>query len=115
MNTASLELSQELFELSGWRTPNYVWTKREIGGKWQSVCLRLEIPDFEHGDYPAYDLGYLLRRLPPRTTISKNPNREAYGAWVAGMDDDRFEEADTPEDAACKLAIELIKQGILKI
>jgi hypothetical protein len=98
MNTASLELCKELYELSGWNAP----------------VVSMD------GPTPRYDLGYLLRKLPKHVEdqwlhiapITDNKWAAHYmmmGVKSAGQD----EWADTPEDAACKLAIELFKQGIL--
>ena len=111
MNVASLGLCKELFELSGWGAELNDW--RSGTGT-------------TSGAYPAYDLGYLLRKLPE--TVSEDGS--LYTSWLS-MDNlgsggwqfgyrkgaakpDPKGIADTPEDAACKLAIELIKQGVIK-
>lgn len=101
MNVASLSLCKELYELSGWDSleyhPNAVGTP--------ITC-------------PAYDLGYLLRKLPRGCYIAQTRK-----GWTASSGNAReifgkqspiTLNADTPEDAACKLVIELFKQGILK-
>ena len=87
MNTASLELCKELFELSGWDGTAY--EHELLNGKHYTRTLPVkEMTHFDQNTYiPAYDLGYLLRKLPPS-----------------------IQRADTPEDAASKLAIELFKQ-----
>lgn len=97
MAVASLELCKELHTLSGWETP-------------------LDQFHYNEGEpLPAYDLGYLLRKL-------QRNHVELYGLttgeWTAraywhSTEQARAEYADTPEDAAAKLAIELFKQGIL--
>lgn len=85
MNTTSPELSKELCDLSGWKTPS--------------------------GE--GFDLGFLMRRLPEFTSVCKRPastnGGKQYTAWV----DDYQEWNDTPEDAAATLAIMLFKQGVL--
>jgi hypothetical protein len=84
MNTASLELCKELFELSGW-------------------------------DYPAYDLGSLLRKLPRDFVLRPIPGAQWEIQYAPGMSGkEKICQADTPEDAACSLAIYLFKEGILE-
>lgn len=103
MNVASLELCKELYELSGWGAELNDW--RSNSGTVIS------------GAYPAYDLGYLLRKLPNDHMINfSRPPVKLYQSghsWTAEYGG--FKSGDTaPEDAVCKLAIELFKQGVLK-
>lgn len=122
MNVASLELCKELFELSGWKGTHYNW--------YTHVSAKVE-PELQHRkmvrladsnnwiEIPAYDLGYLLRKLPHRIKFKDFELHKVYeDDWWAGY---TYQEefvikafADTPEDATCKLAIELFKQGVLK-
>lgn len=95
-DVASLELCQELHKLSGWDE------------EWLS----------HSNTTPKYDLGYLLRKLPPSTEIKRMGKARAdivrLGEYVAWNDNHKGRyHADTPEDATAKLAIELFKQGIL--
>jgi len=109
MNTASLELSKELYELSGWGTDL----------EWRSDSTT----DIS-GAYPAYDLGFLLRKLPRwvedgmlELSTRQGRFREGWLASYVDMDDQPTGVegcAETPEDALTLLAIELFKQGILK-
>jgi hypothetical protein len=118
MNVASLELCKELYELSGWDDAEW----RLIPDKDTRLgCRRV----------PAYPIGYLIQKFPRRKRLEiKEMNN---GHWVCQLKYDyRYKEAtvsgrvatlagtheyaaheDTPEDAVCKLAIELFKQGIL--
>lgn len=107
MNVASLELCKELYELSGWSSQI---THNEPT---PSSSLVDQVPIC-----PAYDLGYLLRELPHRARVIRhNPpytDVDCYlVTWNTSSHNYQFSE-DTPEDAACKLAIELWKQGVLK-
>ena len=116
MNLASLELRKELYELSGWKDDGSMY------GVWPFR------PRFVHGDAPDYTLGYLRRTLPQLKDIDfrieqdgGNDNGPCWVAYGEDYADHRLEEsrrwwspADTPENAACKLAIELFKQGVLK-
>jgi hypothetical protein len=87
-----------------------------------------------YGRYPAYDAGYLLRKLPETLftgkknvcdlTVAKTPScyiadykyRLPFGKgdWLHSYEKAKMTEADTPEDALCLLAIELFEKGILK-
>lgn len=120
MNVASLELCKELYKLSGWINTTEVWIKNgTITGAITKYELEINKLD---GFYlhPAYGLGYLLRKLQPLgTSIRAN----GFGTWEVETDSeevgsDEYSQLEftmnTPEDAACKLAIELFKQGILK-
>lgn len=136
MTTASLELSKELYELSVWEelgnVPSawYGYIEDE-----ETVCYGQTKPE---GCIPAYDLGFLLRKLPyfidtkdARGTFEfflkktwdryhAGYNKPESGQWVDYDDGQskryvwKVPQADTPEDAVCKLAIELFKQGVLK-
>jgi len=60
MYVASLELCKELYELSGWDDIEFQWSS--IDGKhWEAAVSVL----FAGATEVAYDLGYLLRKLPP--------------------------------------------------
>lgn len=111
MNVASLELCKELYKLSGWKDTEAVYIdmssihyavyKKDVEG---TEKVKESLP-------PAYSLGYLLRKLPPAINMRKEANKywfrhaTATPRWIA---------ADTPEDCAAKLAIELWKQRVLK-
>lgn len=144
MNVASLELCKELYELSGWDDLQFMWYWHLGVGR--KVHHR-EIGNYKLGSpiISAYDLGYLLRKLPDvmhslayevtyRLQMKKIDKTYFFEysnhAWFRDMKSvfarkgyDTSDEslaygikpvcADTPEDAAAKLAIELIKQRIL--
>lgn len=122
MNVASLDLCKDLYELSGWNDTYTMW------GEDDDSNVRMLKNDYYIGvDYlaPAYDLGYLLRKLPNNMEsgngkthwLTLSPlDREAWSASYEYENNDanQLEWANTPEDAAAKLAIQLFKQGILK-
>lgn len=92
-DVASLDLCKELYEVSEW-----------------------EADAFRDGITPAYDLGYLLRKLPVHISIESHATLDGKGSrWYKAVDNSAEEScrAVTPEDAAAKLAIELFKQGVL--
>lgn len=73
---------------------------------------------YKNGQFicPKYDLGYLMAKLPKRTedirdTVMLGRATDNRGWSVVYRDTVCI--ADTPEDAACELAIALFKQGIL--
>lgn len=135
MNVANLEMCKELYELSGWGFDDsytyWIVTPNATG-----TMERRNARDFDDR-IPAYDLGYLLRKLPKHHNFGMPYVSQANDGtqWVAsyinwwalweydgkGSAKKWHHEvtaslhflADTPEDAACKLAIELFKQGIL--
>lgn len=116
MYVANKDLCEELYELSGW--DNTTWEHfSTYNGK---EFIRARLPGDFKSPVPAYDLGYLLRKLPDNTTIhthSLKGNSRAKGKYGAFLWHYKArlhqQDADTPEDTACKLAIELFKQGIL--
>lgn len=122
MEVASLELCLELHKLNGWEDTDY-----------SHYTTGHDDYDHEHGyhgepaigltkainanvallpDAPAYDLGYLLRKLPAYSEVSK-AEEFYYATYYPNPGEPFGIDADTPEDAACKLLIELIRQGIL--
>lgn len=130
MNVASLDLCKELYELSGWDDTEYVWAQNFfLDGKprikWD-VQTNVQSLGYKPGAnlIPAYDLGYLLRKLPKGVKLFRltdeiadelvpKDSRAAHWRIIYELDKHWWLSADTPEDATCKLAIELIKQGIL--
>jgi hypothetical protein len=97
-DVASLELCRELYELSGWKT----------------FAMERGLAEDRPID-PAYDLGYLLRKLQRNHVelVGLTTGEWTARAYWHSTEQARAEYADTPEDAAAKLAIELFKQGIL--
>jgi hypothetical protein len=95
MQVANRQLCEELYQFSGW-----------IDAEWRLA------PDPASGlgskRVPAYDLGYLLRKLPAKSQIYNGVNY-----WTARYRDVRSRVKASPEDAAAKLCIELFKQGVL--
>ena len=138
MNVASLKLCKELYEVSGWEDTYMAW----------DVSDRTDLPfenvviadDVIFTYFPAYDLGFLLRKLPLTTGFDNEKWEEVYGRslpsyffmardldtmdnkWrvqYQGEDqedviEDTMFDADTPEDATAKLCIDLFNQGVLK-
>jgi hypothetical protein len=109
MHVANLELCKELFEVSGWDYTTFWWFNDQPENR---ILLASELQNdngtFKRRISPAYDLGYLLRKLPGNCDLTRLSN----GLWKIAHNA-RFASADTPEDAAAKLAIELFKQGVL--
>lgn len=139
MQVASLEHSKELYELSGWgrmdnaSSTDYYYDARHVQLKLNEPDV---VEDFKPRDYtfnnwssfresarlhyaldhgysiPAYDLGYLLRKL---HHVRVETAQEGYNAHFIDKDSNFTSKfANTPEDAVAKLAIELLKQEVLK-
>lgn len=125
MDTARLDLCKELYKRSGWNNTYHRWSKNIYG---KDVVIDTAAAG---STTPAYDLGYLLRRLPKNVTefwgkfYPASPCLMYSGTqWVIFYQstmtgehntDELFGQfADHPEDAACLLAIELFKQRVLK-
>jgi hypothetical protein len=130
MTTANLELCRELYELSGWEDTPWVY-EFELGHRgmkvvdirdnshWGGIAHHLFVTDpitkLEPRYLPAYDLGYLLRKL----AISSERNIQLYYSVTGKVWKCQFNGygspklADIPEDCAAKLCIELFKQNIL--
>lgn len=130
VEVASVALSRELHDVSGWEDPAYIYL--EIDGKYSIALIDISrrFSKLVTDVIPAYDLGYLLRKLPPFVDSQAYPGQRAYldiglrddgppwYAWYAcwgipGVMSDFGLHADTPEDAACQLAIQLFKRGVL--
>lgn len=114
MNVASLSLCKELYKVSKWLdTPNCYFNS-DSGSHGLTDSNNGELGHDIYREAPAYDLGFLIRKLPPYTRIQTMkgdvPYRVSYDNGVS----ERGVNANTPEDAAAKLAIELFKQDILK-
>lgn len=117
MNVARLKLCKQLYELSGWKETDFFWQLAENEYLYEEANLGyvlvnpvLEEP-LQSNAYPAYDLGYLLRKFAGRGGIElRYGDRECAASsplccW--GIT------ADTPENVVCALAIELLKHGYL--
>lgn len=118
MNAANLELCKELYEVSGWYGDFY-FTQYEVKPFEATTLVG------RNGVIAtAYSLGYLLRKLPYPRDIRFSETHDLTiidfqcypSKVVSNIYAHEFRvKADTPEDAAVKLAIELFKQGVLKL
>lgn len=116
MNVASLENCRELHELSGWGESTFCYKTVLTGDEleFRAISLTKDADVGANARFlcPAYDLGYLMRKLEGYdVSLSYSNQWRRWTAW--GHDNQYSQHADTPEDAVCKLAIELFKQNIL--
>ncbi len=109
MNVASLELCKELFEISGWDGTHFTYWNNKASADIDKTTLTWGLSNYKDGCWPAYDLGYLLRKLPPRCKVGHSIEHGQYYALGFNIDCRNS----SPEDALCTLAIELFKQNIL--
>lgn len=120
MNATSLEISKKLYEVSGWDNCSLKWIrdKHPEHNMGEFVSDTNVTPKSMEYLAPAYDLGYLLRKLPG--TIGNKYLDIGYGGtgvWSACyelFEQDHYCTADTSEDATALLAIKLIEEGIIK-
>lgn len=102
MTVASLNLCKELYELSGWEPNSWWWTEDYQGTTKDTKWSVSDEPIIASGrneglsSYPAYDLGYLLRKLPRKlngvNSKQRDGNFNLYAsrgktAWVASYAD----------------------------
>jgi hypothetical protein len=145
VRVASFALCRELHELTGWDRTHQVWNvgqRRQlvVAGHSRGIARHArngEIEDFAEvaeapnlvGDgvisvetVPAYDLGYLLTRVPQTLTLDAGEfatfsvRAESDGRWCAQYDGGFGLPArmgSTPEDATAWVCIELAKRGLL--
>lgn len=115
-SVASLAPCRELYELSGWDDTDF-GHQPVLRPGYEGVHRVVITQPKSNNIIPAYDLGYLLRKLPP--TDESGDHWEMWRSldgmsWIIDCPTlDTVNEA-TPEDAAAKLAIELFKRGVLK-
>lgn len=108
IKTTSLELSKRLYELTGWDD-----------SEWRIVSYKTS--KLGSKTIPAYDLDWLLDRLPKMIDDCCLALWHDGLVWVVQYDDEDDKppkypnSADTPCDAACKLLITLIEQGLVKV
>lgn len=107
MNTASLELSRKLYELSGWFDTDFV-----VDPTSRATSITTAITNTEDAPWlPAYDLGYLVRKIQSNGVMVR---AHAGSQWVVMVNPDYIVYADTPEDAVAMLCIKLFEMGVLK-
>lgn len=113
MNVADSSLCEELFTLSSWHdTDNWYYDG--------AVDAYRGWVDYGTKCSPAYDLGFLIRKLPhvflAKTKKSGYRARYIKGRWGKnGIEKQITEAAETPENALCTLAIHLIKEGLIEV
>lgn len=93
MHTVSQELSKKLHAVSGWYTDD----------DWDD-------------NHPKYTLGFLMRKLPPHYAIWRGRSGKWYVAPVESATRLSLEldiDADSAENAAAMLCMELFRQNIL--
>lgn len=122
-HVASLELCKELYKLSGWVDVESYYEYYPVADK---HALRHSAPGNAFAEdrilpdyiFPAYDLGYLLRKLLTVSGIDFFVTEEgthfALAQSLANDNETPHGEGKTPEDATAKLCCELIRQGVIK-
>ncbi|HYP44580.1 MAG TPA: hypothetical protein VEQ66_05220 [Propionibacteriaceae bacterium] len=113
MSVASLELCKALYVNSGWT--DTALTHFQFHDGRETVEAKPVYGYLSAKGTPAYDLGYLLRKLPASTAIRKRDGAGAahdYSAF-APVRSGLVARDRTPEDAAAQLALKLLKLDAL--
>lgn len=103
MNVASLELCRELYELSGWYDTDYIYYSN--GGEYSGAYYHRNMVFQKPKNMPAYDLGYLLRKLNRHFYATQKAELRRLGTYLLLVDD--------PENKLVEYAIQLFKQSVL--
>ena len=116
MNVSSLELSKKLYELSGWGMTHlkHQWYD---DGSGKNIIESSDIHIYKDHSFfcPAYNCGYLLRKLPHETELTNSTGKwSALSTSTSTPSYIFLVNADTPENALVKLAIKLFEEGILE-
>lgn len=137
MYPAILELCQQVYEATKWALDEkglyiakWYWS---LDGKIQPAPIERYKLMPDQVVCPAYDAGYLLRKLPRHIVIKRevyhlcviNGNTQDDNwitdyvkvgriCWLHEAGEAQLTEATTVEDALCKLALQLVKKGIIK-
>lgn len=131
-SVASLKLCKKLYELSGWRTCDFIWI--DLNDSQPFEMYAKSFPSISTNDYrdlgeietdwlPAYDLEYILKKLPHigddddwAIHLWQDDDEWYCGYYNRHMDSDLQTESTchkNPADAACELAINLFERHVL--
>lgn len=128
---ADLDLCKELYRLSLW-SKNQFRYDNFVDNEWHLCETIAHWPVAGHefdNIIPAYDTGYLLRKLPPVIQDPYDKIFKYFQMWINGNSevncgyvepyahDDKvsyYQQAYKVENALCKLSIELFKSEVLK-
>lgn len=118
---ASLDLCKELYELSEWEATDNSYMKYSLNENPSLVPIPFNdtgaklLSGSEEWHIPAYSLGYLLRKL-EQGWVGKTKSGLFYATYKfkPGSGTSSIRQAGkSPEDALCRLFIELFKSGVL--
>ena len=121
---ASVDLCQELYKLSGWANTAAFW-QDDYYPDGSHLWNLYDDSELRSGSVvPAYDLGYLMRMLPGHY-VQKLGNETYTARWTCyaptaeqralGTNHLSGSSRTSPENALCRLAIELFNQGVLGV
>ncbi len=123
MHVASLQLCRALYQLApDWNDTYCSWFIDDVVPDDQLLGQPRSEPAVGiHGsrlraifsEVPAYDLGFLMRKLPDGYGLVKGVGSNWIAFEMRTMQPQNGEKAETPEDAAVMLCIKLWRQGTL--
>lgn len=111
INVTSITTSRKLFKLTGWKETIFEYDKDG------DLMYCTATPQYK---LPAYDLGFLLRKMPYKI-VDKGFLHVSMGSVSAasyqgtGGNESVYYRAKTPEEAVAQLAIMLIKDGVIRV
>jgi hypothetical protein len=122
MNVASVEVCKELHALAGWESTSFFWQDDYYPDGSHLWNLYDDIELRRSSVVPAYDLGFLMRMLPGHY-VQKLGNGSYIAKWTdyaptqeqrdLGTNHLSGHSKSSPENALCRLAIELFQHGVL--
>lgn len=111
MNTTGRLLSKELYEKSGWLGSGYYWCLVQTNPSelWQVK----RAPESPLKNYPAYELGYLVRKL-PYCELFHFANGKYKATWQGSNAIVSGVSHHSPENAVARLAVKMLEEQILQ-
>lgn len=112
MHFAEVELCRKLYDVSGWDDTSFKY----VGGSRDNIQLRPRNKRITAPDVPAYDLGYLVRRLP--YPVSVTANQKGFVTTAAMMRHrppffNYLARDASPENSTVDVLLEMFKQNVL--
>lgn len=114
MHVTRVDLCKQLYDLSGWGNASW-WHECCTDGAYHTTISLRDERYTQNVYIPAYDLSYLLRRLPKVWVMGPIPGAMWMITYNPGLPQrEIIIQDESLEDAVCRLAIALFQRGILE-